>query len=333
MDFAPVGLRLDWAQRDLMPAERIASLLPSATEILCALGLADRIVGVSHECDFPAEIIGRPILTEPKLDPRGTSIEIDTAVRRLVRDGLSVYRIREEELRAANPDLIVTQEQCEVCAVSYAEVQSAVREWLAPSTEIVSLKPNRLEDVLQDFARVAEAAGVAAAGVELIRGCRGRLERLRAGTQRIRSRPRVACIEWIEPLMVAGNWIPELVELGGGSYDLVAPGAHSPQIAWRELVDYAPDVVIVMPCGFELEQTRRELGCLTDREEWRSLPAVRNRRAYSADGNAYFNRPGPRIIDSAELLAGLMQPGYFSNLVPEGSWEQHVLPPRRGGAE
>jgi iron complex transport system substrate-binding protein len=305
-------------------AQRIASLLPSATEILCALGLADQVVGVSHECDFPQEMIGRPILTEPKLDPRGTSMQIDTAVRDLVRDGLSVYRIREEELRAAKPDLIVTQEQCEVCAVSFAEVQTAVREWLTPSTEIVSLKPNRLDDVLQDFARVAEAAGVAAAGAELVHTSRERLSRLRDGASRVRSRPRVACIEWIEPLMAAGNWIPELVELGGGTYDLVPPGEHSPSISWQQLVDYAPDVVIVMPCGFKLDQTRKELGRLTAREEWRSLPAVGNDRVYSADGNAYFNRPGPRIVDSAELLAGLMQPGYFADLVPEGSWERVV---------
>lgn len=305
-----------------MPAERIASLLPSATEILCALGLTDRIVGVSHECDFPAEVVGRPILTEPKLDPRGTSTEIDSAVRKLVRDGLSVYRIREQELREAKPDLIVTQEQCEVCAVSYAEVQSAVREWLTPDTEIVSLKPNRLDDVLDDFMRVAEAADAVDAGKQLVRKCRERLDRLHSGAERVHSRPRVACIEWIEPLMVAGNWIPELVELGGGTYELVQPGEHSPQIGWADLLDYAPDVVVVMPCGFKLEQTRRGLGRLTQREEWRSLPAVRNRRAYSADGNAYFNRPGPRIIDSAELLAGLIQPGSFAELVPQGSWER-----------
>jgi len=304
------------------PVRRIASLLPSATEILCALGLTDRIVGVSHECDFPAEIVGRPVLTEPKLDPRGTSLEIDSAVRKLVRDGLSVYRIREEELRAANPDLIVTQEQCEVCAVSYPEVQEAVREWLSPGTEIVSLKPNRVDDVLEDFVRVADAAGVVDVGKDLAGRSRARLDRLRAKAERVRSRPRVACIEWIDPLMVAGNWIPELVELGGGTYDLVPAGEHSPSISWGQLADYAPDVVVVMPCGFNLEQTRKELPSLTGRAEWRSLPAVRNGRAYSADGNAYFNRPGPRLVDSAELLAGLMQPGYFADLVPEGSWER-----------
>lgn len=300
---------------------RIASLLPSATEILCALGLTDRIVGVSHECDFPPEIVGRPVLTEPKLDPRGSSAEIDAAVRRLVRDGLSVYRISEDALRAARPDLIVTQEHCEVCAVSFGEVEQAVRQLLDAPAAIVSLKPNRLDDVIEDFARVAAAAGAGAAGARLIAESRARLERIRGRLRHARSRPRVACIEWLEPLMAAGNWIPEMVELGGGVYDLVESGAHSPTMTWEALVAAAPDVVILMPCGFPLDQTRRELPRLAARPEWQALPAVRNRRAYAVDGNAYLNRPGPRIIDSAELLAGLIQPGLCAGLIPPGSWE------------
>ena len=216
-------------------AERIASLLPSATEILCALGLAERIVGVSHECDFPSAIRGRPVLTEPKIDPRGTSIAIDAAVRGLVRDGLSVYRIREADLRAARPDLIVTQEHCEVCAVSFAEVEQAARALLDAPAAIVSLKPNRLDDVLADFGRVGSAAGIEAVGVRLIADSRARLERLRTRLRHARSRPRVACIEWLDPLMAAGNWVPELVELGGGVYELAAAGQHSPMIGWDDL--------------------------------------------------------------------------------------------------
>ena len=300
---------------------RIASLLPSATEIVCALGLADDIVGVSHECDFPPAIVGRPVLTEPKLDPRGFSAEIDAAVRRLVRDGLSVYRIREAALRAARPDLIVTQEHCEVCAVSFAEVEQAVHTLLDAPVPIVSLKPNLLDEVLEDFARVAAAAAVSEAGARLVAESRARLDRIRARVRRARSRPRVACIEWLDPLMVAGNWVPELIALGGGVYDLVAPGQHSPALGWEALVAAAPDVVIVMPCGFGLEQTRRELPRLTARPQWQALPAVRNRRAYSVDGNAYLNRPGPRIVDSAELLAGLIQPDLCAALIPPGSWE------------
>ncbi len=301
---------------------RIASLLPSATEILCALGLAEHLVGVSHECDYPPEIVGRPVLTEPKIDPRGTSRAIDDAVRALVRDGLSVYRIREEALRSARPDLIVTQEQCEVCAVSTTEVRAAAQALLAAPATIVSLAPNRLEDVLADFTRVAAAAGVEDAGARLVAASRERLERIRRRVAHAHSRPRVACLEWLDPPMIAGNWIPELVALGGGTAVLAEAGAHSATITWQALADAAPDVAIVMPCGFGLEQTRRELPALVARPEWQALPAVRNGRAYVADGNAYLNRPGPRLIDSAELLAGLIQPGFCASLIPAGSWEK-----------
>ncbi len=301
---------------------RIASLLPSATEIVCALGLTDRIVGVSHECDFPPAIAGRQVLTEAKIDPRGSSADIDTAVRRLVRDGLSVYRIKEDALRAASPDLIITQEQCEVCAVSFSEVQEAARAWLREGVEIVSLNPNRLDDIFDDIARVAAAAQVADAGTALVGRMRERLESIRERARVVHSRPRVACIEWIEPLMAAGNWVPELVELGGGTYDWVPAGEHSRTMTWEDLAAYEPDVVIVMPCGFQLEQTRRDLSRLTAHPAWRDLPAVRNRRVYSVDGNAYLNRPGPRIVESAELLAGLIQPGFFASRIPENSWER-----------
>lgn len=301
---------------------RIASLLPSATEIVCALGLAERLVGISHECDFPPEIAGLPVLTEPKLDPRGTSRAIDDAVRALVRDGLSVYRIREAELRAARPDLIVTQEQCEVCAVSTAEVRTAVETLLEAPATIVSLAPNRLDDVFADFTRVADAAGVTAAGAQLVAAGRERLARIERRIAHARSRPRVACLEWLDPPMIAGNWIPELVTLGGGTPVLAEAGTHSATITWEALVAAAPDVVIVMPCGFSLAQTRRELPELVARREWQALPAVRNGRAYVADGNAYLNRPGPRLIDSAELLAGLIQPGFCASLIPAGSWEK-----------
>lgn len=302
---------------------RIASLLPSATEIVCALGLADRLVGVSHECDFPREIVGRPVLTEPKIDPRGTSAAIDVAVRDLVRDGLSVYRIREDELRSAKPDLIVTQEQCEVCAVSFSEVQRATAKLLGPEARIVSLKPNVLDDVIEDVGRVAEAAGCLDVGTALMARMRERLAAIRERAQAVHSRPRVACIEWLEPLMVAGNWVPELVKLGGGTYDFVAAGEHSKTITWNDLTAAKPDVIILMPCGFNLDQTRRELAAFTAHPQWNALSAVRNRRVYSVDGNAYLNRPGPRMVDSAELLAGLIQPGFFASRIPAGSWE-HV---------
>jgi iron complex transport system substrate-binding protein len=299
---------------------RIASLLPSATEIVCALGLTDQLVGVSHECDFPATVVGRPVLTEPKIDPRAESASIDAAVRALVRDGLSVYRIRTEVLRQLRPDLIVTQDHCEVCAVSYSDVVAATREILGTAVQIVALRPARLADIFDDLQRVADAAGCGAAGRALRQRLEGRLEALRARGAAFRSRPRVACIEWMQPLMLAGNWVPELVELAGGTYTAVAPGARSPTISWADLVAYAPDVVILMPCGFKLEQTQREIPALLQHPDWQRLPAVCSKRVYAVDGNAYLNRPGPRIVDSAELLAGLIQPGVFGAKIPPDSY-------------
>jgi iron complex transport system substrate-binding protein len=299
---------------------KIASLLPSATEIICALGLGEALVGVSHECDYPPEIVGRPILTEPKIDPAGDSAAIDDAVRQLVRDGLSVYRIKTDVLQQLQPDLIVTQEQCEVCAVSYRDVVEATRDLLPAPAAIVSLKPLRLDDIFDDMQRVADAAACGPAGQVLTQRLRARLDTIRKRAPSLHSRPRVACIEWLEPLMAAGNWVPELVTLGGGTYEMVAPGAHSPTLSWDDLVHYAPDVIIIMPCGFTLPQTQRQLPLLTQRPEWRQLPAVRNRRVYAVDGNAYLNRPGPRIVESAELLAGLIQPGYFATKIPAESY-------------
>jgi iron complex transport system substrate-binding protein len=301
--------------------QRIVSLLPSATEILCALGLRERLVGVSHECDHPPDVAGLPVLTEPKLDPRRRSGEIDRDVRALVAEGLGVYRIRTDALAEVRPDLIVTQDQCDVCAVSLADVEAAARARLGAGVAIVSLRPARLGDVFDDIRRVAAASESEPAATELIAGLEERLGRLRARHAHLRSRPRVACIEWLDPLMAAGHWIPDLVELAGGAYDLVRAGAPSPTLDWSALVAARPDVVVLMPCGFELEQTRRELSSLVARPEWRQLPAVRHRRAYAVDGNAYFNRPGPRIVDSAELLAGIVQPGFYAHLMPAGAWE------------
>ena len=299
---------------------KIASLLPSATEIVCALGLRDSLVGVSHECDFPPEVVGLPVLTEPKIDPAGESAAIDAAVRRLVQDGLSVYRIKTEVLARLQPDLIVTQEQCDVCAVSYREVVDATQQLPHTPSTIVSLKPKGLSDILDDMQHVADAAGCVSAGVELTQRLGARLDAIRQRATVVRSRPRVACIEWVEPLMAAGHWIPELVELGGGTYGLARAGETSRVITWSDVVGYAPDVVIIMPRGFKLPHTQRELPRLVQRPEWQRLPAVRNRRVYAIDGNAYLNRPGPRIADSAELLAGLIQPGFFAAKVPAAGW-------------
>jgi iron complex transport system substrate-binding protein len=294
---------------------RIVSLLPSATEIACALGLGEQLVGRSHECDFPQTVAGLPVVTAPKIDVQGASAEIDRDLRRIVADGLGVYRIDTERLRALDPDLIVTQDQCDVCAVSYGDVLRAVHDLTGRPIEIVSLRPARLSDVWQDILRVAQAGACPEHGVALVERLRDRLAALESRTRHL-ERPRLACIEWLDPLMAAGNWLPDLAQVAGGAYELVMPGAHSAWLDWQQLVAARPDVLCLMPCGFTLEQSRRELARLAAREEWQSLPAVRSGRVFVVDGSAYFNRPGPRLVESAEILAALLHPAECGELLP-----------------
>ncbi len=289
--------------------QRIVSLLPSTTEMVCLLGLRDRLVGISHECDFPENVRGLPVLTAPKIDPRGRSAEIDRQVREVVAGGLSVYRIDQEKLRELRPDLILTQDACAVCAVSFEEVRAAARELIGNQVEIVSLSPLRLEDVLEDIVRVARAAGASARAAEVVAGLRTRLEELRARTGTSR-RPRVLALEWMEPPMPAGHWTPQLIRLAGGEPVLGRDGEPTRRIEWERIVDAAPEVLLVMPCGFKVAQTVREMDELVARLA--RTPAVREGRVYVADGNAYFNRPGPRLVDSAELAAAAIHPELFA---------------------
>lgn len=288
---------------------RVVSLLSASTEIVCALGMGDHLVGISHECDHPEDILDRPVVTETKVDPQGASLHIDSQVRRLVQEGLSVYRIKTDVLERLEPDVILTQQQCQVCAVSYTDVVDAVKELFGDQPpEVVSLEPMNLEDILDDVARVGRAIGAEAQATELIRQLRRRIDRVEEATSEAPTRPRALCIEWIEPLMVAGNWLPEMVQLAGGANLLGKAGEHAPPIEWEDVVQSAPDVIIIAPCGFNLQQTRDELPRLTERPEWVELPAVKNGRAYVADGVAYFNRSGPRIVDSLEMLAAMIHP-------------------------
>jgi iron complex transport system substrate-binding protein len=301
--------------------QRIISLLPSSTETLCALGLRDRLVGVSHECDYPADVLGLPVLTAPKLNPHGSSATIDARVRAVVQEGLSVYRINTEVLRQLQPDLIVTQDQCEVCAVSLPEVEEAVRCFLTPGVHVVSLKPQRLSDIWEDIRQVGQATGQDAAAEEVVKGLTRRVWKLEQKTRHTQ-RPRVACIEWLDPLMAGGNWVPELVEIAGGEYTFAAAGAHSPKITWQTLVEYQPEVIVVMPCGFKIPQTQADLSVLTAHPRWQELPAVQANRVYVVDGNAYFNRPGPRIVESVEILAEILHPQECTGLAPAGAYLQ-----------
>jgi iron complex transport system substrate-binding protein len=290
--------------------ERIASLLPSLTETACALGLRDALVGRSHECDFPAGVETLPVLTEPKLDASAPSAAIDSRVRELVERGLSVYRVDADRLRELAPDVILTQDHCEVCAASLSDVEAALAEWTGAKPRVLSVEPKTVTDVLSDFARLGRELGVPEAGFGLQARCLTRMEEIAARTH-AGPRPRVACLEWIDPLMGAGNWMPELVGMAGGEALFGEAGAHSPWMEWDALREADPDCLIVLPCGFDLERTAREMETLVARPGFAELRAVRGGRVFLTDGNQYFNRPGPRLVESLEILAEILHPDRF----------------------
>ena len=308
-----------------MPREatlRIVSLIASATEIVCALGRRDWLVGRSHECDFPPDVAALPQLTEAKFKVEGTSAEIDARVRAIVRDGLSVYRVDGDALKALEPDVIVTQDHCEVCAVSLADVEAATCTWTGRPVRIVSLKPDSTADAYADIRRVAVALDAADAGEALIRNMQARIAAVRTRVSG-RPRPRVAFIEWVEPLMAGGNWMPELIEAAGGHNLFGLAGKHSDWMQWEELIAADPEVIVVAPCGYGLERCLEELPLLEAKPGWASITAVREGRVYFADGNAYFNRPGPRLADSAEMLAEMIHPEVAAPKHEGTAWVRH----------
>jgi iron complex transport system substrate-binding protein len=290
---------------------RIVTLLPSATEIVCALGFEDQLVGRSHECDFPPAVVRVPALTEAKFNADGTSAEIDQRVKKIVADALSVYRVDAARLRELRPDAIVTQSQCEVCAVSERDVEAAVAEWLGARPRIVSLAAYSLDDIFTDMNRVADALDARTRGTELVERLRARLTKISDRARDASARPRAATIEWIDPLMAAGNWMPTLIEMTGGVNLFGVAGEHSPWMKFDELAAKNPDVILIAPCGFSIERAARDLPVLTNRAEWARLKAVRDGQVFVADGNQYFNRPGPRIVESLEILAEITHPELF----------------------
>ena len=294
---------------------RIVTLLAAATEIVAAVGAGEELVGVSHECDHPpGAVASRPVLTRARVGPLPSSADVDRSVRQLVADALAVYDIDTELLAALAPDVIVTQDLCRVCAVSVDDVRAAVaRRQRKADVALVSLHPRRLGDILGDIARVADAAGRPAAGERVVAGLQDRIEHVRTVTSGAPHRPRVVTVEWIEPVLLGGLWMPELIELAGGEPLGAAAGAPAPTVARDVLARLAPDVVLVKPCGFTVERTLAELPVLARTLPWRAWtgPGGGAARVYVADGNAYFNRSGPRIVDSLELLAALLHPGRF----------------------
>lgn len=300
---------------------RIASLIASATEITCALGLRGDLVARSHECDYPPDVDSLPVVTEPKIDVGASSAAIDREIRALVEEALSVYRVDAEALRTLAPEVILTQTQCEVCAVSLGDVERALAEWTGERPRVVSLEPNALDDVWEDVRRIARALDVADRGEALIGRLQERIEAVTRASRARAERPRVACIEWIEPLMAAGNWMPELVDRAGGVNLFGEAGRHSPWMTWEELAAADPDAIVVLPCGFDIPRTRAEMGPLTERPGWGALTAVRAGRVALADGVQYFNRPGPRLVESLEILAEILHPDALDYRWRGRGWE------------
>lgn len=299
---------------DAAAPRRIASLLASATEMLYGLGLGDRLVAVSHECDFPPEAATKPRVTRSNIAASADSLAIDRQVRALLAAGQPLYEIDTPRLAALRPELIVTQAQCDVCAVRYEDVVATVQAHQElRGCPIVPLNPLSLADVLADVERVGRAAAHATEGRRYAARLRARVDAVAQRTAHLAAgeRPRVACIEWIEPLMAAGNWMPEIVHLAGGRQTLATAGRHSTVTPWEAVRAFDPECVVVMPCGFDLRQAIAAAEVLTRLPGWRELSAVQSGRVFAVDGSAYFNRSGPRLVDSLELLAGLAQPALF----------------------
>ena len=305
---------------------RVVSLLPGSTEIIHALGCGERLVGRSHECDYPAGITELPPCTSPKFDPNGASREIDERVKAVLEEAASVYNVDTGLLDELAPDLVVTQSQCELCAVSLQDVQAAVRRLVRSKPDVLSLEPNELKDVWRDIASVAEALGVGERGEALLDELRGRLAAVAERAREMGHRPRVACIEWYDPLMAAGNWVPELVEIAGGVDVLGIRGEHSAWLEWETLEKSEPETIVLMPCGFDIARSRQELPALTGRAEWARLEAVQRGRVFVTDGNQFFNRPGPRLVESAEILAEILHPEAFAFGHEGTGWERLDIP-------
>lgn len=295
---------------------RIVSLISSATEIVHALGAIDLLVGRSHECDYPPEVRSLPSCTRPLIDVEADSRTIDEQVRNSARSALSIYEVFDDVLERLHPTHILTQVQCDVCAVSLQDVERSVASRLRSAPQIIALNPASLADIWDDFRRVGEAVGISAE--PLISDLKQRMEKYRGKRSQT-----VACIEWIEPLMAAGNWTPELIAMAGGIDVFGRAGIHSPWITWEDLIARNPDVIIVAPCGFNLARTGSEIHWLTDRADFARLKAVQTGRVYVADGNQFFNRPGPRVVETLAIIAGILAgsdsvTGIYSRLLPVG---------------
>lgn len=300
---------------------KAVSLLPSLTELVCKLGLENHLIGRSHECDYPESTAHLPVLTQPKypVSEDDSSDDIHQSVTRMVQQGLSVYEVFDEKLKELKPDLILTQDHCEVCAVSFTELKNSVSELLNDSTQVISVSPTNTNQIFDSFQTVANAFDVPERGEKLnheIKSC------FQAIHQKIvsRAKPTVAAIEWMDPLMTGGNWMPELIECAGGKPLLAETGKHSPWISWEQLRQSNPDILLILPCGYTIDKTLAEINALRSYHKWDTLNAVKNNRVYVLDGNHYFNRSGPRIKESTEILAEIFHPEVFETRHKTTGW-------------
>lgn len=285
---------------------RIVSLLPSATEVLCALGLEPQLVGVTHECDFPSTVQALPRVTQTLIPTDAPSREIDTLVRERMKTRRALYTLDLAVLESVRPDLIVTQALCDVCAVAEEEVQAAACS-LPGRPRVVNLEPTTLGEVLASIRTVAEAAGIPERGQAVLAGLQARIDRVAQRVVARSHRPRVVLLEWIDPLFSCGHWSPELVTLAGGQEVVSQPGQRSRTLTWDEVVAAQPEVLVIACCGYSIERTRQDLPILEAQPGWSDLPCVRSKRVHIVDGSAYFSRPGPRLVDSLEILAELLE--------------------------
>ncbi len=301
---------------------RIVSFLPSATEMACALGLGDQLVGITHECDYPPEVEGKPVVVRNVLPiEKMSQPEIDAAVTQRMRDGLSLYQVDEKLLQELAPDIILTQDLCQVCAPSGNEVTQAL-ELLAKKPQILWLTPKSLEEIFDNLRELGQATSRMKEAEELIAAGRARLEKIATVTRTLSQRPRVFCMEWLDPVYCSGHWMPEMVEIAGGVDALARKGADSVRIPWDDVLEWAPEVLIITPCGFNLDKVIEQTPQLFGNPGWSDLPAVHNGRVYAVDANSYFARPGPRVVEGTELLAHLIHPELFEWQGPQEAFRR-----------
>jgi len=290
---------------------RIASLLPSATEIVCALGLEENLIGITHECDYPPQVAGKPHLTASRISHETmSSAEIDHAVRSQLDGHGSIYDLNTALLAELKPDLIITQELCEVCAVSYKTVARAARMYVSEA-QVISLEPNTIEDIFANIKTVGTLCNAAEKAEEVVTNLQARLERLRLESGKAATRPKIFMLEWIEPPFAPGHWVPEQTEAAGGICLLGEAGKKSVTTTYEKIAETAPDILVLIPCGYYAADILRQLPNTIFPEVWREIPAVKNGEIWALDATAYFSRPAPRVVDGAEILAKIAHPEIF----------------------